>query len=435
MVAPVPETVHDRLAKLGVHVPEVLLPAPDVDYQTFAVIACDQFTSQAEYWKDVAAIAGDSPSALHCVLPEVYLDEPDVAERIDAVQKTAASYVAEGILKPTGHGFVVTDRTLPDGSIRQGLVLAIDLEEYDFSPGATSLVRATEQTILDRLPPRIRIREGAAIELPHVMIMIDDVDNLVFGYIDSVKKELTPLYDTPLMLGGGRIKGRFLDSAGHLEELAARLERLISPERLRARYHTDVPLLFPVGDGNHSLAAARTYWLHLKNEGASVEHPARYALVEIVNLYGQGMSFHPIHRLVRNVTEADMKQALEMRGFTVHSSPSSTPPPGAVRLHTSRGTDLVVPGDRVALPVASVDAALEQLSGHPGTLRTDYVHDLDSIAQWISEDAMVLEMPAINPDEIIPTVVRDGVLPRKAFSIGTARDKRYYLEARKIRQN
>lgn len=433
MSVPVPDSVHDRLAKLGVRIPDVLLPAPGVDHHAFAVIACDQFTSQADYWKEVASVVGDSPSALHCVLPEVYLEEPDVADRIDAVQKTAASYVADGVLAPAGPGFVVTERILPDGSTRQGLVLAIDLEAYDFSPGSTSLIRATEQTILDRLPPRVRIREGAAIELPHIMIMIDDTENHVFSYIDSVKDQLTQLYDTPLMLGGGRITGRSLNSTGQLEELASRLEALISPERLQQRYGTEVPLLFPVGDGNHSLAAARTYWLHLKNTGASLEHPARYALVEIVNLHGQGMSFHPIHRLVRHITEADLTGALETQGFTLHENTSTTPPV-SVRMHTSEGTKVFVAGDGVALPVASVDAALEQLSRRTGKISTDYVHDLDSLEKWMSEAAIVLEMPAIDPNHIIPTVVRDGVLPRKAFSIGAARDKRYYLEARKIRQ-
>ena len=421
----------ETFSSLGVAVPEILIPSAGVNLRKFAVIACDQFTSEPEYWDEVASLVGDAPSTLHCILPEIYLDESDVAERINSVQSTALNYVSDGVLQNLGHCFILTERMLPDTSLRHGLVVALDLEAYDFSPDSTSLVRATEKTILERLPPRVRIREGAAIELPHIMVMIDDAENVVFEYLNRIKKELPQVYDTDLMLGGGRISGYMLSNDTHFSEVARRLATLVEPERIRARYGTDTPLLFPVGDGNHSLASARTYWQTLKEHGAPPDHPARYALVEVVNLHGSGMSFHPIHRLIRSVKPHTLVHHLTLRGFRVAE-------PGAslhndVCLHSAQETTLLHPPAHAHLTVAAVDAVLSELADEHQNLSIDYVHDLDSLPRWMAESAVLLEMPSIDPHDIVPTVVSDGALPRKAFSIGAARDKRYYLEARRIR--
>lgn len=422
-----------ELSELGIQVPEILLPEPGIDLKTFAVVACDQFTSEPEYWDEVDSYVGDAPSALRCVLPEVYLESSDVDDRIRRAQETAARYCSEGILRSLGEGMILTKRSLQDGSIREGLVLALDLEAYDFSSGSESLIRATEKTILERLPPRVRIRMGAAIELPHIMVMIDDSENRVFSYLSSIREDLPSVYDTELMLGGGSVSGRLLSHSDHIRALAAQLRKLVDPKRLREKYDTDTPLLFPVGDGNHSLAAARTYWLGLKEQGAPMDHPARYALVEVVNLHGSGMSFHPIHRLIRRVSVADLYEFLKEHGFRQtdrNASDSET-----VRVHSAHDTSVFVPPEGSSLTVGLVDSALSRLAESRSTLSVDYVHDLDSLSRWMAEGAVLLEMPAINPHDIVPTVIRDGALPRKAFSIGEARDKRYYLEARRIRND
>ncbi|HEB64367.1 MAG TPA: DUF1015 domain-containing protein, partial [Chloroflexi bacterium] len=283
---------------IGIQIPEILLPREGIDLTKWAVIACDQFTSEPEYWHKVEEIVGEAPSTLNLVLPEVYLEEPDVPQRVQKIQQTMRDYLEQGIFT-SREGFIYVERTV-GGKTRKGLLLALDLEHYDYNKGASSLIRATEGTILERLPPRMKIREGAPLELPHILVLIDDPEGTVIEPLTAQKERLTPLYDFDLMLGSGHLSGYAVEDADLERGVVAALENLAHPESFTAKYGIpqDSPvLLFAMGDGNHSLATAKAIWEKIKGT-VGMEHPARYALVEIENVHDSGLLFEPIHRLL-----------------------------------------------------------------------------------------------------------------------------------------
>jgi hypothetical protein len=292
------------MSHIGVQIPKVLLPAPSVSLEKWAVVACDQYTSQLSYWQEVERFIGEAPSTLHLIFPEVYLGREDAA-RISDIQAAMQRYVQQGIFVEH-QSFIVLQRTTrgPHGPhTRSGLMIALDLERYDFNKGAQSLTRATEGTILDRLPPRIRIREGAPLELPHVMILIDDPTRSVIEPLLARKETSHMVYDVELMQGGGHLTGYTVDSKEEAGLFAA-LEALASPEVFSQKYGLPLntpPLLFAVGDGNHSLATAKSVWEKLKANGAPSNHPGRFALVEMVNVHDTGLEFEPIHRVLFDV--------------------------------------------------------------------------------------------------------------------------------------
>ena len=269
---------------LGLLIPQVYLPRPGVDLTKWAVIAVDQFTSEPEYWEQVEQLVGDAPSTFRITLPEIYLEKPGEAERIQAIQATTRQYLDAGILQPR-EGLIYVERTV-NGKTRRGLMLALDLEHYDYTAGSTSLIRATEGTIVDRLPPRIKIRQGAALELPHILVLIDDPQRTVIEPLESAKTRLTQLYDFDLMLGSGHLTGYAVDDAALEAGVIAALRGLAQPDTFAAKYDltSDRPvLLFAMGDGNHSLATAKAIWEKIKAT-VGLDHPARYALVEIENV-------------------------------------------------------------------------------------------------------------------------------------------------------
>jgi hypothetical protein len=419
------QTLSDRLGALGVHVPRLLLPAPDVDLYRWSVIACDQHTSEPDYWEEVGRIVGDAPSTLQLVYPEVFLDKPDRDERIAAIHTRMREYLDKGVVRESEPAFVLTTRSTPHVSERRGLVLAIDLERYEFTPGAGSMIRATEQTILDRLPPRVQIRSGAPMEVPHVVVLVDDPDDLLTGGLS--RAELAPLYSTQLMLGGGSVTGRLVTGEA-IEMVADALEQLL------ARSASGSPFLFAVGDGNHSLAAAKRVWED-QRDSVAADHPSRYALVELVNLYDPGLRFEPIHRLVLtdnpSAWVADLAAGIgkevepcsedELRSSLRHGT-------GALGFVTSGERGLITLKNRKELPVTVLEEYLAESKP-----RVDFIHGWDTSMQLAGRsDAVVLLLPEFDQRLLFPTVTKRGVLPRKAFSLGEAEEKRYYLEGRLI---
>ena len=285
-------------ASIGVQIPQVYLPRPGVDLGKWAVIACDQYTSQPEYWRKVEEIVGEAPSTLNLIFPEVYLEEPGSEVRIRRIQQTMQDYLTEGLLVPYD-GMVYVERRV-SGKLRKGLVLALDLERYDFNKGAQSLIRSTEGTIIERLPPRMRIRENAQLELPHILVLIDDPSCTVIEPVGKAKTQLKKLYDFELMAGSGHLEGYLLDNPSVEAGVIEALEKLADPQTFVTKYgisSNQSVLLFAMGDGNHSLATAKAIWEKIKAQ-VGMDHPARYALVEIENVHDQGLDFAPIHRVL-----------------------------------------------------------------------------------------------------------------------------------------
>jgi uncharacterized protein DUF1015 len=300
---------------IALHVPTVLLPRDGILYHLFAVVACDQYTWHPQYWQEVERIVGAAPSALRMILPEVYLEQEDRMERTHRVRATMRAYLEQGLLQPQAPGFVLVDRQTALAPSRRGLIVALDLEQYEYHEGASSLIRATEGTLIDRLPPRIDIRDGAPIELPHAMVLIDDPGGTVIEPL--LREELPTLYDFELMQGGGHVRAWHVSEQRLVHQVAARLRRLADAEILAQRYGGQhAPLLYAIGDGNHSLAAAKEVWERIKRTLAdptlAVSHPARYALVELVNVHDEGLGFEPIHRVVLDVDMDDLLTAMEV---------------------------------------------------------------------------------------------------------------------------
>jgi hypothetical protein len=431
---------------LGIQIPDLLLPGKSIDLQKWAVIACDQFTSQPEYWQQVAQFVGDSPSTLHLILPEVFLGKPEETQRVMTTQKKMQEYLNTGVLEPQS-GMVYVERTV-DGKKRRGLMVALDLEKYDFSKGSQTLIRATEGTILDRLPPRIKIRQHASLELPHILVLIDDPEDKVLGSVEKVKSKLPTVYDFDLMMSSGHLTGRILNDPSIEKRVIEGLESLADKAGFAAKYgvEKDQPvLLFAVGDGNHSLATAKSIWEKLK-PSVGMDHPARYALVEIENVHDKGLDFEPIHRILFNV-KADPIQALKKYfGFDVTFAMAADKSEMSKLIKNEKSGEhrfgvITKKGFQVAtvrnpktnLPVGTLQAFLDQWvsSGWGGQM--DYVHGDDVVFEFgAKQDNAGFYLAGMTKSDLFKTVLLDGALPRKTFSMGEAHQKRFYLEARKI---
>ena len=423
-----------KYQKLGCKPADILLPR-DCDMTKWAVVACDQFTSQPEYWEEVDRIAGDAPSTLRLILPESKLNDADVEDHIAAINAAMADYMARDIFKTYGDSVIYIERSQSDGSIRHGLVMAVDLEQYDYTPGSGSLIRATEGTVLERIPPRVRVRKDAPIELPHVMLLIDDPDKTCIEPITAAVDAMEQVYDFDLMLRGGHLKGWLLTES-QKDALAEALAAMASPEAMERKYGLKgvAPLLFAVGDGNHSLATAKTCYENLKKvtpESQWADLPARYALVEIENLHDDALQFEAIHRVVFGVDPAKFMEAFK----AFYPNAQEGKGEGHVIEVVWPGHDgyITVPDPKVQLPVGTLqnflDAYLKENGGE-----VDYIHG-DEVTKELGskEGNMGFLLPAMGKDQLFKTVIADGVLPRKTFSMGHAEDKRYYVEGRKIR--
>ena len=418
---------------------DILLPR-DCDLSLWSVVACDQYTSQPEYWQRVEERVGRAPSALRLILPESCLEGPDVETDIMEINTTMSRYLREGRFQEYPDSLFYVERALDSGAVRRGLIGMVDLEQYDYEPGSGAPIRATEGTVLSRIPPRVAVRKNAPIELPHVMLLADDPDRTVIEPLSERTGEMEPLYDFELMERGGHLRGWRL-TGGQKERVFTALSALADPAAFRNRYHLveDLPvLLFAVGDGNHSLATAKECYERAKKLTPPDQWdklPARYALVELVNLHDDSLEFEPIHRVVFGVEPEALLDALAdfypnlIQGRGVGHVFSY------VASRWSRG-ELTVPHPRQQLPVGTLQTFLDDyLTGRPGA-RVDYIHGAD-VAQKLAlerEDAVAFLLPPMGKEELFPTVIHDGVLPRKTFSMGEAHDKRFYLEARRIRE-
>ena len=415
---------------------DILLPR-DCDMSLWSVVACDQYTSQPEYWQRVEERVGRAPSALRLILPESCLEGPNVETDIMEINNTMSRYLRDGRFVEHPSALFYVERTLDNGKVRRGLMGMVDLEQYDYEPGSSAPIRATEGTVLSRIPPRVAVRKNAPVELPHVMLLVDDPDQTVIEPLADQTDSMQVLYDFDLMERGGHIKGWEL-TEDQQAQVARALSALADPAKFNARYGTkdEAVMLFAVGDGNHSLATAKECYERQKRL-TPPEHwatlPARYALVELDNLHDASLEFEPIHRLVFGVKPEELLSAL-VEYY-----------PGAQRGDEAGGHKLAyvygetqgmisVPHPAAQLPVGTLQNFLDwYLARHKG-VRVDYIHGEDVARKLAAQpDTVGFLLPAMGKEELFPTVIRDGVLPRKTFSMGEAHDKRFYLEARKIR--
>lgn len=389
---------------------DILLPKEDID--KWAVVACDQYTSEPEYWDDVERIVGDKPSALNIILPEVFLKK-DNSRRVEKINKTMEKYINDEVFDLYENSMVYVERQ-SSGTIRKGVVGLIDLEEYDYNQGAHALIRATEQTVVDRLPPRIEIRKNAPLEMPHILLLIDDPKRSVIEPLKNKKYDYTPAYNFELMKHGGNIKGWFLDEAT-IKSLQIALDKLIEGK--------DDPMLFAVGDGNHSLATAKECYELSKNP------LARYALVEIVNIHDESIQFEPIYRVLFNVDERDFIEKFEEYA---HENGSGNYQFFNYIAHGAAGS-IYVPST-AKLPIGTLQHFIDIYSEDHPKMVVDYIHGADVVASLSkSKGTLGFIFDGMAKSELFPAIRADGSLPRKTFSMGHAEDKRFYIEARKIK--
>ncbi len=412
---------------------DILLPKKGTDMKRWSVVACDQFTSELEYWEETIRTVGDAPSTLRLILPEVFLEHDDVERRLKRIEETMEQYDAEGNFTEYKDAMIYTERTDSSGRVRAGLIGKLDLEQYDYRKGSKSQVRATEETIVERIPPRMRVRKQASMELPHIMVLIDDVNKTVIKPLQAKKNGMECLYDFELMQGGGRIKGYLLGKE-EVEQVESALSELCDIDTFNRRNETQEEnvLLYAMGDGNHSLATAKEYYEYLKATNPDkdyTDHPARYALVELVNLHSTALEFEAIDRII---TETDVTHL--MREMTTKLGLSTK---GGVQevtiIHDHIEEHLYITNPTSNLATGSIQNFLDDyLARNPG--RIDYIHGIDTVKQLAEQSkSLGIIFPDLRKDELFPTVIKDGALPRKTFSMGHARDKRYYLEARRIR--
>jgi len=435
-----------KYPKIGVQSAEIYLPKAGVDLTKWAVIACDQFTSEPEYWDSVEKLVGDEPSTLRMILPEVYLGQPDQDQRAINTQNAMKEYLETGILTPCD-GFVLVERTI-NGRTRRGIMLALDLEQYDFTKGSQSLIRATEGTIIERLPPRIKIREGAVLELPHILVLIDDPQKTVIEPLLNSPDKLRKLYDFELMLGSGGLKGYLVDDSGLEAQVVKALEALADPQEFQKKYGVESEngvLLFAMGDGNHSLATAKAIWEKMKPT-VGMDHPSRYALVEIENVHDESLEFEPIHRVIFNIHQDIKKDFKSYFGGNIDFVKCASVEEMAKTVESHSGDEQIIgmisekgvetvrfKKPAFNLPVGTLQAFLDDWIKQGGAEEIDYVHGKDIVAKLGSKTGNLgFYLPGMNKSDLFKTVILDGALPRKTFSMGEAKEKRFYMECRKI---
>ena len=441
--------IRQKLAEYGLRIPEILLPADKSIMGKWAVVACDQYTSQRDYWKNVEKLTESTPSTLNMVFPECYLEDPEPEKRIDRINSTMQDYIRQGVFEKPTEGFILVRRDSPSSASRWGLVAALDLENYDFSPDSNSLVRATEGTILDRIPPRVRIRENAELELPHIMVLIDDPGKTIIEKLADDEDKLEQVYDFDLMMESGHLTGYRINSEKHIGMIADALAVLGSQEQMKAKYKSDSAFLYAMGDGNHSLATAKTIWEEYKKKNAGnpdcMNHPARWALVELVNIYSEGIQFEAIHRAVFNIAPADFLTKAEASGnFKVTEMKDLA---DVIRFVDSSPENQTC-GFRTAESCGIIEAINPDSSIAAGTFQNyidryledraessvDYIHGIDVTEELGKQKGNIgIFLPVIEKSTFFQTVVSDGAFPRKTFSMGEAFEKRFYVEARKIK--
>ncbi|MGN0728668.1 DUF1015 domain-containing protein [Treponema sp.] len=424
--------------QFGLQIPEILLPR-NKNLETWCVVACDQYTQDFDYWKKVAETVGDAPSSLHLVLPEIFLSSPDMESRLKDIRISMNAYLENGIFDSPEKECVYVERKTRYGRVRRGLIAAIDLEQYDWKPFSKSLIRATEATISERIPVRKNIRKNAPVEIPHIMLLVNDPEHLLVEQVGEEAKKNQPLYDGDLMMNSGHISGWAVKSENALEKMFHALEKL----KLRNSDSSGNPFLFAVGDGNHSLAAAKAVWDDCRNNG-SPDMRARYALVEIVNIYDSGLTFEPIHRVIFNcdafklisfLTENCGGQAVEEQNSDSleNAVKNSKADIGFVFLENGKQRYFRMKTDLRELAVCRIQPLLDEFISGCENCGIDYIHGTDEVFRLgAQENATALLFPPVAKDSFFETIDKFGALPRKSFSMGEASEKRFYLECRKL---
>ncbi|MBR6080611.1 MAG: DUF1015 domain-containing protein [Treponema sp.] len=438
-------------SEFGIELPEILLPAKK-DLSSWSVIACDQYTQDLDYWKKVADRVGKNPSTLNLILPEVYLSSPDRKERIEKIRGDMEKYLSDGTFAPAEKEFVYVERTTAYGRVRKGLVVALDLESYEWKPMSRALVRATEATIVERIPPRKEIRRGAPVESPHIMLLVNDPGHILIEAAGLLAKKSSPIYDGDLMMDAGHISGWSVKSDEALEKIHSALESL----KKSGSESDGSAFMFAVGDGNHSLATAKAVWDEYKKElsekGLSPDEikksPVRYALVELVNIYDEGLTFEPIHRVMFGGDSGELVSFVQKNlGGTVSECESEKELDDRVKkssaafgfVFTSEGKNRYVCLETSVkeLAVSRLQPVLddyimeEKKSGRE--IGIDYIHGSDEVFRLGKKDgAISILLPPIAKDSFFATIGTRGPLPRKSFSMGEASEKRFYLECRKL---
>ena len=410
----------------------ILLPK-NVDMTKWSVVACDQYTSEPEYWKEVNDVVGDSPSTLRLTLPEIYLESDNVNERISEINNTMEEYVNNDLFVEYKDTMIYLQRTQNDGKIREGLIGVVDLEDYSFEKGSQTLIRATEKTVIERIPPRVKVRENALLELPHIMILIDDDKKDVIEPLSRLVSENDKVYDFDLMQKGGHVKGYKLNK-DIIDNINEKLELLADQNNFNKKYGVSDKgvLLFAMGDGNHSLATAKTCYENLKktmSEEEYLNNPARYALVELVNLHSSALEFEPIHRVVFNTDPRNMLSEL-YKYYEINEDGNGQ----EVEIVTKDfDKKIYISNPKSNIAVGSIQMFLDDyLYKNDGKI--DYIHGDDTTREMGSDvNNIGFLFKVMGKEELFKTVILDGALPRKTFSMGHSYDKRYYLESRKIK--
>ncbi len=408
----------------------ILLPK-NVDMTKWSVVACDQYTSEPDYWNEVEKIVGNSPSTLRITLPEIYLESDNVEDRIKNINSTMNEYIDNDLFVEYKDTMFYIERTQADGYVREGLIGMVDLEDYSYEKGSQTLIRATEKTVVERIPPRMKVRENALLELPHIMILIDDEKKDI---IESLKSKVSEVvYDTDLMKNGGHIKGYKLDD-DTINEVINKMELLADKDYFEKKYNVSDKgvLLFAMGDGNHSLATAKSCYEKLKttmNREEYLNHPSRYALVEIVNLHSEALKFEAIHRVIFDCDVNNLIDSL-YKYYDINENGNGQ----KFRIVTNTiDKTLYISNPKSNISVGSIQIFLDEyLNNNKGKI--DYIHGEDVTIELASKDNNIgFIFDAMKKEDLFKTVIVDGSLPRKTFSMGHSYDKRYYLEARKIK--
>lgn len=411
----------------------ILIPKKNIDMYRWSVVACDQYTSEPDYWQEVNNIVGNNPSTLNITLPEIYLEDNDVEERIKRINKNMEDMLNNNIFDEYKDTMFYIERTQNDGKVREGLIGVVDLEAYSYEKGSQTPIRATEKTVIERIPPRMKVRENALLELPHIMILIDDEKKEIIEDLKNKVKDSDIVYDFDLMQKGGHIKGYNLNKEIQ-EEINNKLELLADKENFENKYNVKDKgiLLFAMGDGNHSLATAKACYEKLKEtmpEEEYLNHPARYALVELVNLHSSALEFEPIHRVIFNTNPENLLNEL-YKYYDINEDGNGQ----EVEVVTKDiDKKIYISNPKSNITVGSIQMFLDDyLANHEGKI--DYIHGDDTTRSMGSEEGNIAFLfKAMRKDELFKTVIVDGALPRKTFSMGHSYDKRYYLEARKIK--
>lgn len=402
----------------------ILLPAVD-SMEKWSVIACDQYTSQPEYWRKVKENVGEKASALNLILPEVELEEAD--NKIGIINKNMSDYLQRGILKEYKNVYVYVERTLVDGSIRKGIVGMVDLEQYDYSDNATTDIRATEKTVPERIPPRMNIRRDATLELPHILLLCDDERHILIESVEEIKDECPKLYDFDLMENGGHITG-WLVEGNNVDIFNNKLDEYVTYTKSKYENTDKAPMIYAMGDGNHSLATAKACYEELKKNNPEEDwsnHPARFALLELENIHDDSQQFEPIHRIL---TETDVNKLVAQMKEKICSNEGHQ----ITYCIAGKEETIYLNKELGELPVAILQRFLDEYLEDVGG-KIDYIHGDDVLKELsLKENSIGFILPGIEKGDLFKGIVMDGVLPRKTFSMGHANEKRYYLEARKI---